>query len=161
MHKTLVTKAFELAEHYKQTCPSWRWGQCIFNAFYKYFPEDANKLQGTELDCFYLDSRVEAFLEHFNLAKEVKPMETRYKRVFNVVYKFVEEVADFVLVDLDGELNEDENILIFKPKGATQYVIERYESCTRSVVWILPNNISSLVQAIGVAEKAFDCKLLD
>lgn len=159
--EALVAEAFELAKNYQQSCSSWRWGQCIFNAFYKYFPEDTNKLQGTEIDCFYLDSRVEAFLDHFNFVKEAKPLQTTYRRVFNVIYNFAEEIADFVLVDLNGELNEDENILIFKPKGATQYIIERYEGCTRSVVWILPNNISSLVQAIGLAEKAFDCKLSD
>lgn len=56
-------KAQELADTYKD----WRWGQCVFNAYYTFFPDECNKLRGTDDDCFYRNDRVEKFLSHFQV----------------------------------------------------------------------------------------------
>lgn len=42
--------------------PEWRWGQSYFNALVEFRPELAEYLTGTEVDCFYRDDRVPAFL---------------------------------------------------------------------------------------------------
>lgn len=39
-----------------------RYGQAVFNAAYKRFPEAVNCLRGTKHDCFYDDSKVNEFL---------------------------------------------------------------------------------------------------
>lgn len=44
--------------------PRWRWGQTIFNVAYDLFPDVANKLRGTQYDCFWDDSKVDDFLDH-------------------------------------------------------------------------------------------------
>lgn len=40
-----------------------RYGQAIFNAAYKLFPNATNELRNTEYNCFYDDDRVNIFLE--------------------------------------------------------------------------------------------------
>lgn len=56
-------KAQEFADVYKE----WRWGQCIFNAYYTFFPDECDKLRATYDDCYYRDDRVEKFLSHFKV----------------------------------------------------------------------------------------------
>lgn len=46
-----------------------RYGQAVFNAAYKRFPEAANCLRGTKYDCFYNDSKVEEFLLELQTVK--------------------------------------------------------------------------------------------
>ena len=59
--------AYKLAEQYADRYKNWRWGQCIFNAYYTVFPEETNKVRGTNDDCFYNDDKVFAFLSHFEV----------------------------------------------------------------------------------------------
>ena len=42
--------------------PSWRKGQAYFNYLYQLHPDVANEIRGTEYDPFYLNSRIEKFL---------------------------------------------------------------------------------------------------
>ena len=44
----------------------WRIGQAYFNYAYEMFPDETDKLRGTQYDCFYLDERVPEFLEELN-----------------------------------------------------------------------------------------------
>lgn len=46
-----------------------RYGQAVFNAAHKRFPEAANCLRGTKYDCFYNDSKVEEFLLELQTVK--------------------------------------------------------------------------------------------
>ena len=62
-----IEYAYKLATKYADTYKDWRWGQCIFNAYYTFFPEESNKLRGTDDDCFYKDGNVEKFLSHFRV----------------------------------------------------------------------------------------------
>jgi hypothetical protein len=41
----------------------WRRGQALFNAAHFLYPEQANKLRMTHVDCFQKDDRIPAFLE--------------------------------------------------------------------------------------------------
>jgi hypothetical protein len=59
--------AYRKAQEFADTYKDWRWGQCIFNAYYAFFPKECNILRGTEDDCFYRDDKVEKFLSHFNV----------------------------------------------------------------------------------------------
>jgi hypothetical protein len=43
--------------------PNWRYGQAVFNAAYELFPNEANDLRATPLDCFYRGENVAIFLE--------------------------------------------------------------------------------------------------
>lgn len=61
-----MNKAKQYAEQYKD----WRWGQCVFNAFYAYFPEITDSIRGTNDDCFYDDNKVEKFLLHFQIKEK-------------------------------------------------------------------------------------------
>lgn len=63
----LANAAYRKAQEYADTYKDWRWGQCIFNAYYTFFPEESNKLRGTDDDCFYRDDKVEKFLSHFRV----------------------------------------------------------------------------------------------
>ena len=65
-----VNYAYKLAQQYANTYKDWRWGQCIFNAYYTVFPEIANQVRGTEDDCYYCDDKVSAFLSHFDWSKD-------------------------------------------------------------------------------------------
>jgi hypothetical protein len=47
-----------------------RYGQALFNATHKLYPKIANKICGTENDCFYNDDKVDRFLSAF--MKEIK-----------------------------------------------------------------------------------------
>lgn len=51
----ILEKAFKRDPHI-------RFGQAVFNISYKMYPKEADALRGTEVDCFYRDDRVEAFL---------------------------------------------------------------------------------------------------
>ena len=42
--------------------PSWRKGQAYFNYLYQLHPDVADEIRGTEYDPFYLNSRIEKFL---------------------------------------------------------------------------------------------------
>ena len=44
----------------------WRMGQAYFNYAYEMYPNVADKLRGTQYDCFYLDERIPEFLEELN-----------------------------------------------------------------------------------------------
>lgn len=43
-----------------------RQGQAAYNAFYQVWPYEANQITGTDLDPFYDDKRVPAFMCHIN-----------------------------------------------------------------------------------------------
>lgn len=52
----------------------WRLGQAYFNYAYQMFPNETNKILGSDKDCFYRDELVPAFLEELNkliLTKEL------------------------------------------------------------------------------------------
>lgn len=57
--------AYRLAQRYADQYKDWRWGQCIFNAYYTVFPEITNQIRGTDDNCFCVDAKVSAFLNHF------------------------------------------------------------------------------------------------
>lgn len=40
-----------------------RLGQCVFNITYELFPNKANKLRASDVDCFHQDSKILSFLE--------------------------------------------------------------------------------------------------
>ena len=44
----------------------WRLGQAYFNYAYEHFPKEADKLRGTDLDCFYDDKKIPVFLNALN-----------------------------------------------------------------------------------------------
>ena len=47
--------------------PQLRKGQTYFNVAYKMWPEETNRIRGTNDDCFYDDSRIENFMKHFDV----------------------------------------------------------------------------------------------
>ncbi len=47
-----------------QTRWNWRWGQTLFNMFYRHFAQKANAIMDTDFDPFYNDDRANAFLDH-------------------------------------------------------------------------------------------------
>lgn len=57
----------------------WRKGQAVFNLFYINFPEQCNKLRGSDKDCFYNDNKVELFInsveEQLKSAKSIQDIE--------------------------------------------------------------------------------------
>jgi hypothetical protein len=44
----------------------WRMGQAYFNYAYEMYPDEVDKLRGTQYDCFYLDERIPEFLGELN-----------------------------------------------------------------------------------------------
>jgi len=62
-----INYAYKLAEKYSEIYKDWRWGQCIFNAYKVVFPIETDKINGTDFDCFYDDSKVPIFLEQFRI----------------------------------------------------------------------------------------------
>lgn len=64
--------AYRLAQQYANQYKNWRWGQCIFNAYYVVFPEITNTIRGTDDDCFYNDKKVPDFLKHFEVTPDGK-----------------------------------------------------------------------------------------
>ncbi len=54
-----------MAEKYVVAYAEWRPGQAVFNAAYALFPNEANALRGSDVDPFYLDDRIDAFLNSF------------------------------------------------------------------------------------------------
>ena len=67
VNEDFANAAYRKAQEFANTYKEWRWGQCVFNAYYTFFPEESNKLRGTDDDCFYRDDKVEKFLSHFNV----------------------------------------------------------------------------------------------
>ena len=67
----LTNAAYRKAQEYADIYKDWRWGQCIFNAYYTFFPEESNKLRGTDDDCFYRNDKVEKFLSHFRVEQNI------------------------------------------------------------------------------------------
>jgi hypothetical protein len=71
----MVVTEEQLNELYKRVdvaCkhfPQLRYGQAMFNEAYSMWHEFVNTIRGTNDDCFYQDSKVEAFLSHFEVAK--------------------------------------------------------------------------------------------
>ncbi len=47
--------------------PYWRKGQSVFNSAYELFPDEANKLRGSSVDCFHQDKYIEKFLKALEL----------------------------------------------------------------------------------------------
>lgn len=47
--------------------PELRHGQALFNEACSMFPEEVNKIRGTDDDCFYNNKKISAFLSHFEL----------------------------------------------------------------------------------------------
>ena len=47
--------------------PELRHGQALFNEACSMFPEEVNKIRGTDDDCFYNNKKISAFLSHFAL----------------------------------------------------------------------------------------------
>ena len=45
----------------------YRKGQAVFNYMYVIFPEECDKLRGTEYDCFYVTDKVPVFIEQLKL----------------------------------------------------------------------------------------------
>lgn len=64
----LKAKARELANDGHQ-----REGQCLYNALVLLDYGEANKIVGTELDPFYKDERIPAFLEHLTTNWQCTP----------------------------------------------------------------------------------------
>jgi hypothetical protein len=54
----ILTLATKCKDYYKQ----WRWGQCVFNAAYELYPNEADRLRATKIDCFHIDKNVQKFL---------------------------------------------------------------------------------------------------
>lgn len=66
--ETIHNKAISLMNIY----PQWRAGQALFNALYLENEAMANKIRGTEYDCFYSDKNIPAF------TKRVKELLNEY-----------------------------------------------------------------------------------
>ena len=49
--------------------PELRHGQALFNEACSMFPEEVNKIRGTDDDCFYNNKKISVFLSHFELDK--------------------------------------------------------------------------------------------
>lgn len=49
--------------------PQLRYGQAMFNEAHSLWPEEVNKIRGTNDDCFYNDDLVSKFLSHFELKR--------------------------------------------------------------------------------------------
>jgi hypothetical protein len=64
---------WELNEFYKRVSiamsrfPDLRHGQAIFNEAVSMWPDEVEKIRGTEDDCFYDDKKIKAFLSHFEI----------------------------------------------------------------------------------------------
>lgn len=59
-----LNKRVEVAVTY---FPELRYGQAVFNEAYSMFPEEVEKIRGTDDDCFYDNKKVSSFLSHFEL----------------------------------------------------------------------------------------------
>ena len=56
----------ELRSRVSQKPKDWRLGQAYFNYAYQMFPEEVDKLRGTDYDCFYSDSKIPIFLKELS-----------------------------------------------------------------------------------------------
>lgn len=62
-----LNKFYKRASEMFNHCKSWRQGQTYFNVACDFWPEEVNKIRGTDDDCFYDDSKIAAFFSHFNV----------------------------------------------------------------------------------------------
>lgn len=53
----------ECGRVYQGWAGKWRKGQTYFNVLWQERPDLSKKIRGTDLDCFYMDERIPAFLE--------------------------------------------------------------------------------------------------
>lgn len=58
-----INEVIELANQMQMENKRWRWGQCVFNALHFTYPEVADRLRATDIDCFYNDAKADLFLE--------------------------------------------------------------------------------------------------
>ena len=71
----MIVKEEELNTLYKRVSiamsrfPNLRYGQAMFNEAHDLWPEEVNKIRGTNDDCFYNDALVSKFLSHFEVSK--------------------------------------------------------------------------------------------
>jgi len=57
-----MTALWQRAEMLRKENPGMRRGQALFNAFAEIFPDKADRIRGTDIDPFYSDKRIGAFL---------------------------------------------------------------------------------------------------
>ena len=55
-----------LLEKVKNKPEEWRVGQALFNYAYEMYPKEADLIRGTDKDCFYNDTKCQAFLDELN-----------------------------------------------------------------------------------------------
>lgn len=71
----MIVEEDKLNELYKRVSiamsrfPSLRYGQAMFNEAHDLWPDEVNKIRGTDDDCFYNDDLVPKFLSHFEVKK--------------------------------------------------------------------------------------------
>jgi len=59
--KDKMNELLEVAQ--EQRPKEWRFGQAVFNYAYEEYPNAADKIRGTEDDCFYDDSKIPKFIK--------------------------------------------------------------------------------------------------
>jgi len=59
--KDKINEILQIAQEEKPD--EWRFGQAVFNYTYQEFPDAADKIRGTEYDCFYDDSKIPKFIK--------------------------------------------------------------------------------------------------
>ncbi len=95
-----------------------RKGQFIFNEVHKLFPDEADILVKTVHDCFYLDEKIDLFLEKVRQLVESKPpsfaefVEDLSKEGFNTSFKLLNDTS-FKLLN-DGKQGIDAEKELFK-----------------------------------------------
>lgn len=71
----MIVREEELNELYKRVqiamerFPELRYGQAVYNEAFNLFPKIVKEIPADD-DCFYVDSRVPAFLSHFKVEKQ-------------------------------------------------------------------------------------------
>ncbi len=71
----ITVQEWELSEFYKRVSvamshfPELRHGQAIFNEARSMWPEEVEKIRGTDDDCFYDDKKIKVFLSHFEVER--------------------------------------------------------------------------------------------
>jgi len=58
----IVEKIHAAAFRLRREHPEYRRGQSYFNAAHDLYPDLASPLAGTDVDCYYIDANVDAFL---------------------------------------------------------------------------------------------------
>ena len=64
-----------------------RKGQSIFNEVHQLFPDEVNSITGTVYDCFYLDSKIDLFLEKMRQMVERKEDVVAYGKLIGTTYE--------------------------------------------------------------------------